>query len=145
MGKLGGSLASLAVVVPLIAVAGCGQPSRGPVLDSSVAAAPSQSLSPSAASTAECATATLTITNADNGKTVCVRPCTQIRVELTNTTQPLQHTGNLEPRSPNEFTALSKGQGTISTVISPCTSPSGTAHCLVLELFKVQVEISAAS
>jgi hypothetical protein len=121
MGKLGGSLAGMAIVLPLIAVA----------------ATPGRS--------AGCATAALTITNADNGKTICVRPGTRIQVELPDSTQPPQHTGPLEPRSPTAFTALSGGEGTISAVISPCAPPSGAMHCMVLELFKVQVEIHAAA
>ena len=129
MGMLGGSLASLAVVVSMV----------------TAAPSPSALAPPSAAPASDCAATTLTITNADNGKTICVRPGTRITVKLTNATQPLQYTGPLEPGSPKAFTALSEGAATIYTVISPCASASGTVHCMVLELFRVRVEIRAGS
>ena len=160
MGMRGSSLAGLIIAVSLAAVTGCGQPSRGAALESTTAATPSAagsaspsappatgsaSPSPSASETApaDCAGGQLAITNADNGKTVCVRPGTVLHIDVKNATGPVQHTGPLEPGADKNLVASKPGTATISTVISPCASATGTVHCMVLELFRMRVEIVA--
>jgi hypothetical protein len=174
----GGLLAGMAVIALL--VAGCGQQPGGTVLDSSIAASSSSAASagsspgtlpgtspgaaantppassqPTSAAGGGCASARLTISNADNGKTVCVRPGTALLVLLRDGAGPIRYSGPLTPRPDGRlmlmrgetgaaFTAGRAGVATITSVISPCASEPGPMHCLVLMLFRARVEIRAS-
>src|SRR5487761_1858398 len=118
----GGLLAGIAVAALL--VAGCEQqPHSGAVLDSSIAgsaSAPSAGTSPGAAPSTPsspgptsaaggCATTSLIIGNADNGKTLCTRPGAALLVLLANGSGPIQHSGPLTPR-PDGRLMLMRGE-----------------------------------
>jgi hypothetical protein len=149
----GSVLAGVAAVALL--VTGCGQRAVAPVLDSAVAASPSPTAlaSPSPSATPTCSTTGITVTNADNGETLCVRPGTVVLVMLSNATGGIRASGPLTPHPEvlptlvpgvqgAAFAATEPGVATISAVLSPCGSGPGI-HCMLLMLFRVTVDVGA--
>jgi hypothetical protein len=143
----------------MLLIAGCGQQAHGAALDASVSGSSSASVptspEPTPTASGTCASARLTVTNADNGNTLCVRPGTALLVLLRNGTGPIRYSGPLAPRADGRlmlmrgvtgaaFTAVRPGVATITSVISPCASEPGPVHCLVLMLFRLRVEIRAS-
>jgi hypothetical protein len=95
----------------------------------------------------------VTVTNADNGETLCVRPGAVVLVLLSNATGDIRATGPLTARPEvlpkllpglkgAAFTAGQPGVARISSVLSPCGSGPGI-HCMLLLLFRVTIEVVA--
>jgi hypothetical protein len=144
----GGLLAGAAVIALL--VAGCGHQAVAPVLDSAVASAPTPSDTP-----AGCASVGIMVTNADNGKTLCVYQGTNVLVMLTTDSGGIRVTGPMteEPAlvptlvpgiEGAAYIAGQPGVATITSVLSPCGSGPGL-HCMLLELYHVTIDIVPAS
>jgi hypothetical protein len=95
----------------------------------------------------------VTITNADNGETLCVRPGSVVLVLLSNATggirasAPLTAKPEALPRlvpgvKGAAFAASKAGVATVSSVLSPCGSGPGI-HCMLLMLFRVTIDVAA--
>ena len=95
----------------------------------------------------------MTVTNADNGETLCVRPGAVVLVLLSNTTGGIRTSGPLTA-TPEvlpmllpgvkgaAFAASQSGVATISSVLSPCGTGPGI-HCMLLMLFRVTIDVTA--
>jgi hypothetical protein len=145
----GGLLAGAAVTALL--VAGCGHQAVAPVLDSAVASAPSDT----SGTDAGCASVGIMVTNADNGKTLCVYQGTNVLVMLTTDSGGIRVTGPMteEPAlvpalvpgiEGAAYIASQQGVATITSVLSPCGSGPGL-HCMLLELYHVTIDIVPSS
>jgi hypothetical protein len=95
----------------------------------------------------------VTVTNADNGETLCVRPGAVVLVLLSNATGDIHATGPLTSRpgvlprlvpgvKGAAFAADKAGVARISSVLSPCGSGPGI-HCMLLMLFRVTIDVAA--
>jgi hypothetical protein len=163
----GGALAGMAAAALLVTA--CGQRAVAPVLDSAVAASPSPSPSPSPTGSASpaplaasslspsatpaCSSTGVTVTNADNGETLCVRTGAVVLVLLSNATGEIRASGPLTPHPEvlpmlvpgvqgAAFAASQPGVATITSVLSPCGSGPGV-HCMLLMLFRVTIDVTA--
>jgi hypothetical protein len=95
----------------------------------------------------------VTVTNADNGETLCVRPGAVVLVLLSNATGEIRESGPLTA-TPEvlpmllpgvkgaAFAAGQPGTATISSVLSPCGTGPGI-HCMLLMLFRVTIDVAA--
>jgi hypothetical protein len=100
-----------------------------------------------------CSKSGVTVTNADNGETLCVRRGAAVLVLLSNATGDIHATGPLTARPEvlprlvpgvkgAAFVAGRPGAASISTVLSPCGSGPGI-HCMLLMLFRVTIDVVA--
>ncbi len=161
----------------MVLASGCGQQHAGtpagPPLSTSASAAPHPSPVPGDPGAASCGSAAppialITITYADNGRTLCVRPGTAVQVYLrgaaTNRWSPI-HTSNkavLAPRVSGRlmvmvgetgasFLAGHRGTATIRSFQQPCgpnatpgnaAAPGGVMECGVIIAFHVTVKVT---
>jgi hypothetical protein len=95
----------------------------------------------------------VTVTNADNGETLCVRPGGVVLVLLSNARGDIRASAPLTARPaalPSllpgvrgaAYTASRSGVATISSILSPCGTGPGI-HCMLLMLFRVTIDIAA--
>jgi hypothetical protein len=95
----------------------------------------------------------VTITNADNGETLCVRPGAVVLVLLSNATGGIRASAPLTARPEvlprlvpgikgAAFAASKPGVATISSILSPCGSGPGI-HCMLMLLFRVTIDVAA--
>ena len=172
-------LVAVAIGAVLLA-SGCGQQHEGtpasPPLSTSASAAsaaPEPSPVPGVPGVASCGSATrpislITITYADNGRTLCVRPGTAVQVYLkgaaTARWSPI-HTSNMAVLAPHangrlmvmvgeigaSFLAVHRGTATISSFGRPCgpdktpgnaAAPGGVMECGVIIAFHVTVKVT---
>jgi hypothetical protein len=158
------------VAVAVLMLTGCGQRPEAPVLDSAQAAVPSLTASPSptvsdapspsatpspAASPtpSHCSSTGVTLTNADNGETLCVRPGAVILVLLSSAVGDIRASGPLATRpgllptllpgvKGAAFAAGDPGVASISAVLSPCGTGPGV-HCMLLMVYRVTIDVVA--
>ena len=174
------SVPALVAVAACAAVlaSGCGQQHAGtpagPPLSASSPAAPMPSPAPGdPGPTAKCGSTAppislITITYADNGRTLCVRPGTAVQVYLKGTAVsrwlPI-HTSNKSVLAPHangrlmlvagvtgaSFLAVHRGTATISSFGRPCgpdatpgnaAAPGGVMDCGVIIAFHVTVKVT---
>jgi hypothetical protein len=169
-------LASVAVVALMLT--GCGQRPGAPVLDSAIAVSPVPPASTHAAPTvspsptvfpsspasgtpspeaspppSDCSSTGVTLTNADNGETLCVRPGSVVLVLLSSAVGDIRASGPLATRpgllptllpgvKGAAFAAGNPGVASISAVLSPCGTGPGI-HCMLLMLYRVTVDVVA--
>jgi len=95
----------------------------------------------------------VTVTDADNGKTLCVRPGAIVLVMLNNAAGGIRASEPLIARSgvlpmllpgvmSAAFAAGQPGVATISSVLSPCGTGPGI-RCMLLTLFRATIDIVA--
>jgi hypothetical protein len=161
----------------VVLTAGCGKQHggtpAGPPLSTSASVAPRPSPVPGEPGAASCGSAAppislVTITYADNGRTLCVRPGTAVQVYLkgvaTNTWLPI-HTSDKAVLAPHasgrlmvmagvtgaSFLAVRRGTATISSFGRPCgpettpgnaAAPGGTLECGVIIAFHATVKVT---
>jgi hypothetical protein len=142
------AIALLVSVVSLVSlVSGCGQRAVAPVLDSAIA---TPTVTPSPAPS--CSSTGVTVTNADNGETLCVRPGAAVLVLLSDATGDIRVTGPLTAHPEvlpmlvpgvkgAAYAASEPGVATITSVLSPCGTGPGI-HCMLLMLFRVTIDIT---
>jgi hypothetical protein len=169
-------LVAAAIVGAMMLVSGCGQQHAGipagPPLSTSASAAPHPSPVPGDPGAASCGSAAppialITITYADNGRTLCVRRGTAVQVYLkgtpTNRWSAIHATGDaLTPHANGRlllrlgvtgasFLAANRGTATIRSFRQPCgpnTTPgnqaaqSGTLECGVIIAFHATVKVT---
>jgi hypothetical protein len=169
-------LAGVAVVALMLT--GCGQRPGATALESAIAASPLASPSPSPSSSPspsmsplpslspspsvsptavptprDCSSTGVTLTNADNGETLCVRPGAVVLVLLSSAIHPIHASGPLATRPDilpallpgvkgAAFVAGNPGVARISSVLSPCGTGPGV-HCMLLMLFRVTIDVAA--
>jgi hypothetical protein len=95
----------------------------------------------------------VTVTNADNGETLCVRPGGVVLVLLSNATGGIRASAPLTAQPEvlpmlvpgvkgAAFAADHPGTATITSVLSPCGSGPGI-HCMLLMLFRVTIDVTS--
>jgi hypothetical protein len=124
-----------------------------PVTEPSPAAGQSAASPAASPSPRHCSSTGVTITNADNGETLCVRRGAVVLVLLSNATGSIRASAPLTARPEvlprllpgvkgAAYAASKPGVATISAILSPCGTGPGI-HCMLMMLFRVTIDIAA--